>query len=96
MNENEEEMRDCHYRQTPTISNRVGCDDEESKKILDSKIFDLRDCSKRQRRQIDSVYVLPKVKFVEMNGTEIPVLDENMLKKVETIIKSESKISTEG
>ena len=91
MNENEEEMRDCHYRRTPTISNR----DEESKKILDSKIFDLRDCSKRQRRQIDSVYVLPKVKFVEMNGTEIPVLDENMLKKVETIIKSESKILTE-
>ena len=90
MNENEEEMRDCHYRRTPTISNR----DEESKKILDSKIFDLRDCSKRQRRQIDSVYVLPKVKFVEMNVTEIPVLDENMLKKFETIIKSESKILT--
>jgi len=58
------------------------------------KIYDLREMSKK-RRQIDSVYILPKVKFVEMNGMEIPVLDENIFKKVETIIKTESKILTE-
>jgi hypothetical protein len=58
------------------------------------KIYDLREINKK-RRQIDSVYILPKVKFVEMNGMEIPVLDENIFKKVEANVKTESKILTE-
>ncbi len=79
-------MKDCHYRRMPaTILTPVN----DSKKI-----YDLREINKK-RRQIDSVYILPKVKFVEMNGMEIPVLDENIFKKVEANVKTESKILTE-
>ncbi len=86
-------MKDCHYRRTPTILHAARC--EDSKKMFQLKnSFELRDLSK-QRNQIDSVYILPKVKFVDMNGTEIPVLDENIFKKNETTLKTESTILTE-
>ena len=64
------------------------------------ELRDAKTLSKTGSR-IDSVYMLPKVKFVNLNGTEIPVLDENLFKvpscQVARLpsVKTESKILTE-
>ena len=73
------------------------------KSLPKNGFIELRDAKTLSKTgsRIDSVYMLPKVKFVNLNGTEIPVLDENLFKVPSCqparlpSVKTESKILTE-
>ena len=93
-----EELSDCHYRRDKQLASR-------SKSPADKKVSQnlVQKLPEQSGNRVDSVYVLPKVTFVNVNGTEIPVLDENVLKNCKSSlkreifnqVKSESKIVTD-
>ena len=102
----EEELKDCHYRREtkvadsktsilePMNSNKPS--NFELFKPNHTSSFELVSSNKQSSGcRTDSVYILPHVRFISLNGTEIPVLDENAIFKQEKSCKSSSSIKEE-
>ena len=96
---NQKDSRKSEPTDTPESSSNLA-----EKSLTTSGFIELRDAAtlSKQESRIDSVYILPKVKFVNLNGHEIPVLDENLFKVPDCHKparlpsgKTESKVLTE-